>query len=318
MFSLPAGQKQATWVPLAPRSGGGQWQLPLLIIQGARPGPTLAVSAGVHGDEYEGIAAIRTLYDGLAPNQLSGRLLMIPVCNVPAFEAGTRNSPVDGLNLARVFPGDSGGTLTQRIAAWMHQHFLPEADFYIDLHSGGVAYDIPTLIGYGVGDDGLGQASRAAAEAFGAPVLWGHPLPHPPGRTISSATALGIPSLYTEAPGGGFARPADVACFGRGVQNVMRHLGILPGAIEKAAVTHDLLGSGDLDRVLAAPAGGFFQPEVSLLDEVKAGDQLGTIYDLLGQPLATLQAEQSGVVIMLRRLQRVQAGDGLVHLTNRR
>ena len=90
-----------------------------------------------------------------------GTLLMIPVCNMAAYATAIRNSPVDGLNLARVFPGSETGTLTQRIA------------------------------------------SLAAARVFGAPVLWGHPPPMPPGRTISAAIDLGVPCLYTEAAGAG-------------------------------------------------------------------------------------------------------------------
>lgn len=300
---------------MAPRADGGLWRLPLLTVTGAELGPMLVVTAGVHGDEYEGIETIAQLYQQLEPQQLRGNLLMVPVCNMPAYEAIQRSSPVDGLNLARTFPGDANGTITQRIAYWITEQLLRHADFYIDLHSGGIAGNIPTLIGY-IHDSGdLGQRSRAAAEAFGAPVLWGHPLPVPPGRTISAATDLGVPSLYTEAPGGGCARAADVALFVQGVKNVMCHLGMLDGDPRPQPCTHDLFGDGNLDHVIAAPVAGYFRADVTLLDEVVAGQRLGTIYDFAGEELATVVSERDGVVIMLRRLHRVNVGDGLAQVT---
>lgn len=314
--NLPPGQKVTGWLDVATRADGGVWRLPLLYVTGQTPGPTLVVTASVHGDEYEGIEAIPQVFQQVEPAQVRGKLVMAPVCNMPAYEAATRSSPLDGLNLARVFPGDPKGTVTQRIAYWMREKLLRHADFYIDLHSGGVAYNIPTLIGY-VHDDGdLGQRSQAGARAFGAPVLWGHPLPVAPGRTVSAATDLGVPWLYTEAPGGGYARPDDVACFVQGVINVMRWLEMLDGAPQPRPMTHHLFGDGNLDQVIDATAAGFFRAEVNLLDPVTAGQRLGVVRDLFGQVVQEVTADQDGVVIMLRRFHRVHVGDGLAQITN--
>ena len=186
-----------------------------LTVNGADDGPTLLVIAGVHGDEYEGIAAIPQVYSTIEPKDLRGRLVMVPVCNMPAYEAALRSSPIDGLNLARVFPGDINGTITQQIAWWIGEKLLRHADFLIDLHTGGIAYELPTLIGYVHDESELGQATLEAAEAFGAPVMWGHPPPLPLGRSISAATDRGIPSLYTEAPGGSGCDPAGGRLFSR-------------------------------------------------------------------------------------------------------
>lgn len=313
--ALPAGAKWSRRVAIASRADGGAWRLPLLALRGRAAGPTLAVTAGVHGDEYEGVEAIARLFRQVDPATLRGRLIMAPVCNMPAYEAAQRSSPVDGLNLARVFPGDGQGSITQRIAAWMTEALLRHADFYIDLHSGGLSATIPTLIGY-IHDDGeLGRRSRAGAEAFGAPVLWGHPLPVPPGRTISTATDLGVPSLYTEAPGGGYAREDDVACFTQGVINVMRHLGMVDGTPEPRPKTHHLVGDGNLDHVQVAPTAGFFRAGVGLLDHVETGQEIGVVRDFAGATVATIRAAQAGVVIMLRRFHRVHAGDRVAHIT---
>ncbi|CAN5469629.1 succinylglutamate desuccinylase/aspartoacylase family protein [soil metagenome] len=314
---LARGLKQTGWLEVATRTDGSAWQLPLLYVTGHEAGPTLVVTAAVHGDEYEGIEAIPHIYRQLQPDALRGTLVMVPICNMPAYEVAQRSSPIDGLNLARVFPGDLNGTITQRIAYWIREKLLSHADFYIDLHSGGVAYDIPTLIGYIHDDGALGQASLAGARAFGAPVLWGHPLPMAPGRTVSAATDLNIPSLYTEAPGGGYARSDDVACFTQGVRNVLQHLGMLAGEPHPRPMTHHLFGDGNLDSVIDANVAGYFRATVDLLSEVKAGQRLGGVQDLFGQVRQEVLADQDGVVIMLRRIHRVHVGDGLVHITGR-
>ncbi len=313
--NLPRNKKQTGWIDVAQRPDGGVWRLPYLSVAGQQDGPTLVVSAGVHGDEYEGVEAIPRIYDQLDPETMSGTLFMIPVCNVPAYESITRSSPIDHLNLARTFPGDANGSITQRIARTLHDQVLPPADFYIDLHSGGMAYNIPTLIGY-IHDNGpLGQQSVAGARAFGAPVLWGHPMPLAPGRTLSSAVDQNVPCLYTEAPGGGFARSDDVDCFYDGVLNVAKMLDIIDGEPQPRPMTHHLVGDGNIDQAILAPTGGYFRAEVDLLDEVTSGQCLGTIKDLFGKVITEIRANTDGIVIMLRRMHSVQVGDGLAHIT---
>ena len=315
--NLERGRKGSCWLGIAPRVERGLWQLPLLTVTGREPGPTMVVVAGVHGDEYEGIEAIPRIADQVGPQQLRGTLLMVPVCNVAAYAIATRNSPVDGLNLAGVFPGVESGSLTQRIAYWLTEKLIKTADFFIDLHSAGIVGDIPTLAGYVHSDDDVGRRSLAAARAFDAPVLWGHPPPMPPGRSLSAALELGVPCLYTEAPGAGRARAEDVTCFMRGVLNVMHHLGMLSRRAAAAPPPLHLLGDGNMDEVMSAPLDGYFRSHVALLQEVQSGQLLGTIHDPLGQVLAELRAENSGIVIMRRGVHRVNSGDGLFHLTGR-
>lgn len=314
---LPRNTKQTGWLRVADRPDGSDWRLPYLYVTGRAAGPTLVVTAGVHGDEYEGVEAIPRVFDGTDPDTLTGTLFMIPVCNVPAYEAIARSSPIDGLNLARTFPGDVDGSITQRIADVIATRILPPADFYIDLHSGGMMYDIPTLAGYIHDSSEIGQRSRAGAEAFGAPVLWGHPLPLAPGRTLSSAVDHNVPCIYTEARGGGYARPEDVDCFARGVVNVMKWLGMLAGDPEADTPSHHLVGDGNIDEAILADTAGYFRPEVALLDDVERGQVLGTIRNFFGDVTAEILAPGNGTVIMLRRFHRVRVGDGLAHITGR-
>ena len=152
---------------------------------------------------------------------------------------------------------------------------------------------------------------------FGAPVLWGHPPPVPPGRTLSAALELRVPCLYTEAAGAGRARPQDVDCFTRGVRNVMRFPDMLEQEPEAAPPPLHLLGDANMDEVMSAPMAGYFRAQVELLDEVQAGQLVGTIHDPLGDLLAELRTEKDGIVIMRRGLHQALSGDGLIHLTAR-
>ena len=314
---LPRNTKETGWLEVTPRANGGHWKLPFLYVTGSTISPILLVIAAVHGDEYEGVEAIPRIFHKLTPKHLNGTLLMVPICNVPAYGTATRNSTIDGKNLARVFPGNAHGTITEQIAYFLTEKLLKPADFLIDLHSGGIAASIPTLIGYIHSDDERGKRALAGAKAFGTSVIWGHPLPVPPGRSLTIATDLGIPALYTEAPGGGFARIEDVKCFTTGVLNVMKHLNMTRGNPKLQPVTHHLLGDGNLDDVITTPVAGYFRTEVDLLEDVNVGQQLGTICNVFGDVLVKIITEQAGVVIMQRRIHRVHPGDSLIQVTQR-
>ncbi|MDE0504103.1 MAG: succinylglutamate desuccinylase/aspartoacylase family protein, partial [Candidatus Poribacteria bacterium] len=136
-------------------------------------------------------------------------------------------------------------------------------------------------------------------------------------RSISTATEFGVPWLYTESPGGGRAAPGDVACYIDGVLNVMKHLGMIPGEPHPQSTTHHLVGDGDLDVVISAPAAGSFRPHVELLDEVSVGRRLGVVENLFGQVVDEVTADRDGIVILLRRLPQVNVGDGLAQITGK-
>lgn len=314
--AIAPGSAGAYRLPVMRLPDGNDLWLPVLAAAGAAEGPTLAVLAGVHGDEYEGIRAIPQIFRAFSPADLRGRLLAVPVCNVPAFRSATRVSPIDGLNLARVFPGDPAGTATQRIAHVLTERIIAPASLLIDLHSAGVAYTMPTLVGYPYAETPLARAARAAAEAFGCAVLWGHP-PDPAagGRTISAAEQLGIPWIYTEAAGGGRAAPADVACYTEGVLNVLRHMGMLPGQPDPRPIRHHLLGAGNTDDPIRAQASGYFVAEVGLLDAVLPQQLLGRVLDLFGATIEEIRARRAGRVVMIRGLPMIHAGEGAFLLT---
>ncbi|MFN7934430.1 MAG: succinylglutamate desuccinylase/aspartoacylase family protein [Bryobacteraceae bacterium] len=284
--------------------------IPVLLAVGRAPGRTLVVTAGVHGDEYEGMRAIYDFFEGLNADELRGNIVAVPVLHVAAYGAGTRCSPLDGANLARVFPGKPDGSPTEVLAWHFEREILPLADAYIDLHSAGTSFVMPALAGYDAAD----AASLALAEAFGGPVLWGHPV-IAPGRTVSAAKARGIPWIYTEMRGAGRVHPDDLAFLRRGLRNALRYLGILPGEAERVPVEHHLFGDGNVDASISTSNRGFLITDLTPLEEVSEGQVLGRLVDLTGNLIEQFHAPVSGVIALVHAKPLVDSGEPLFLIT---
>ncbi|WP_127584217.1 succinylglutamate desuccinylase/aspartoacylase family protein [Paenibacillus koleovorans] len=327
--TLPPGSKTSVTLTFGD-DNGLHTTLPVHVVRSASPGPTLLVIAAVHGDEYEGVhTAIRLIRD-LHPAHIRGTVVVVPVVNMLAYDGIMRSTPEDGCNLARVFPGDPNGTITQRLAYHLRERFIRHADFLLDLHSGGTNYAVPELVGYYHNDGSeVGRRSRTAAEAFGMEVLWAHPEVNP-GRTLTSATELGVPWMYTEGFGGRRIREEEELHYREGVYRLMRHLGILPEGDAAGAVPDDLrealsrpprpvkwriAGDGNFDFSVESEVEGFFIPEAKLLDTVAEGERIGAIYDWDGTEKQAVIACVDGVVIMLTGTPRVGKNHFLYMLT---
>lgn len=278
--------------------------LPILLVRGRRAGGTLVATAGVHGDEYEGVRAILDTFATLSPDEMSGDFLAVPVANPPAFWNASRTSPLDGRNLARVFPGSLDAGPTDAIAYALAHSIICRADFYLDLHSAGLKLVMPTMAGYHATD----SRSREAAMVFGAPVLWAHPSVAP-GRTVSFATSRGIPWIYTEARGAGRIHPDDLRIFSVGIKNLLCHLSILPGKPDLREVEFHLYGNGDIDESLVSSQPGILIPHVELLQRVNARDELGRTVNLRGETLEIFPAPYDGIVALIRQCPTVAPGD---------
>lgn len=303
------GGKHALELDLEPAASGVK--LPVLLARGCAPGKTLVVTAGIHGDEYEGVRAIFDAYTALNPAEMTGDFLAVPIANPPAFWAGTRTSPLDGENLARIFPGSRNAGPSAMTAYALAQSILSRADFFLDLHSAGVRLLMPTMVGY----DALDDRSCAAALAFGASTVWAHHQVSP-GRTVSFARAHGIPWLYTEARGAGRIHPDDLQMFTKGIENLLRHLAILPGNPRTRPVEIHLSGDGDIDGSLTAKHQGILIPSVELLQRVMAGDPLGRTIDFQGETLEIFYAPCGGIVVLIQQCPAVKPGDGVFLLTS--
>ncbi|MCI0463922.1 MAG: succinylglutamate desuccinylase/aspartoacylase family protein [Gemmataceae bacterium] len=308
---VPANVKTTLTFPVAIRADGSAIALPVLVVRGKQPGKTLLVTAGVHGDEFEGMATLRQIHETLEPGRLVGTLIAVPVANPPAFEAGLRTNPDDRQDMARVFPGDPAGTVTEQLAHALTHRFIRHAELYCDLHSAGQYYAMPALVGYQLRPEPLLTVQRQAARAFGLPLIWG--TPGLPGRSLSAAAELGVPALYAEITGEGRCRPADVERYVHGVRQLLAYLGMTgtpPATHEPTWFVEDARPqAGFLQVQNRAPMGGFFDAEVPLWGRVESGQRLGTIRDSLGVVRHIIRATHSGRIVFLRTFPRILAGD---------
>jgi len=296
---------------------GSAVRLPLMVVHGREPGKILLVLGAIHGDEHEGPQTVREIFDVLNPEGLVGKFVGVPTANPPAHRVSTRESPIDHLNLARIFPGRSNGTVSERIAYHIAK-MISMSDFLIDLHSSGAGLDSPTLCGYSAIKGEAGRMSKEAAMVFGTPVVWEHPGEVPPGRTLSVAAERGIPSLYTETSGGGWLSKDAVVCYKNGVLNVMKYLGMLPGLkLEAGKVKHYIVGGGDLDKdSVTASSSGFLLSQVEVLDQVRQGDILGRIIDPLGETRQEIRAPSDGYVVFMKANPIVYSGESIYLLAH--
>lgn len=281
-------------------------------LHGDSPGPTLALLGGVHGDELEGVLAVRRVVHRLSSMPLRGRVVWAAPAHPEAWQAYRRVSPSDGLNLARVFPGDAGGQPTERVAAHLTKELISHADFLIDLHSAGTTFDMPFLIGYH-NEGPLASDAAAAAAAFGAPFIWQHP-DSPSGRSLSAAEELGIPSVYVESRGGGHVRKQDLDGYVFGVLRTMAHLGMLAGGSSGDRLGPSSLvvrGDGNTDEGIVSRCTGYFIASVEVGDLVERGAVLGVVVDGDGIEIESVASSRGGAVMLLRRDARVEVGDTL-------
>lgn len=282
-------------------------------IVGLQPGPHLLITGGVHGDEFEPMAAIRRLMAEIDPQSLRGKLTLVPCVNEPAFRRGHRTGD-DGLDLARTCPGRADGSITEQIAFELSR-LIRSADFYIDLHTGGTRLMVSPLAGYTLHPDGNVLAvQRRMARAFGLPIVWGTD-PNLEGRSLSVARAAKVPAIYCEYLGGGRCDPAGIDAYVRGCRNVMIELGMLDGTPEipkpPLIVEDHRPGAGHMQVNHPAPCEGFFEPVVSLGQRVHVGDLLGTVSDVLGQRVERIESRYTGVVIVLYSFPSVAKNDSV-------
>jgi N2-acetyl-L-2,4-diaminobutanoate deacetylase len=274
---------------------------------GHRSGPSVLVTAGVHGDEYEGPAAIAQFVRKLSSESVRGSVCLIPVANPFAFGAGTRVSPVDGLNLARVFPGKDDGLPTERLAHFLFHEFASKADYLIDLHSGGVEYEFLPVAGF-YGAPTSENASFQAARTMGLPALW--QLPETAGVLSHEATRVGKVAVGAEYLGAGRVSETGVQVYARGIQRCLE----LWQVLEPSASAELLEPKVYRDDWLPAGATGIFRTNRKLGDSVLPGEELATIKGYRGETLAQIVAPHAGVILGLRSKAYITAGSWAVLL----
>ncbi len=294
--------------------------IPIVVIRNGA-GPTALFMGGTHGDEYEGQVAITKLARSLQPQDITGRVILLPQANHPAAIAGKRTSPIDEGNLNRVYPGLADGNVTQQIAYYIEHDIMPMADFSADLHSGGSSLMyVPTALMKFCDDPDKQKRTRAALEAFGAPHAYMARAAQGQGadqNTSGAAERNGIISIGTELGGSGTVTPAALRIAERGLNNLLVHLGILPPerhiATDGPTRVFDVAGP---DYFVYAPQEGVFEPLVELGDTVAKGQPAGLIHtpETPWRAPAEVAFGHEGFVLCKRIPGRTMRGDCLFHL----
>ncbi|HZX07819.1 M14 family metallopeptidase [Kribbella sp.] len=277
------------------------------------PGPVVALLGGVHGDEYEGVLAARRLAADFARSGLRGELRWAAPANPAAWAAGTRCDPEDGTNLARVFPGSATGSAAERIADHLTRELIAGADLLIDLHSAGSGFEMPLLCGY-ASTGPLAASAAHAAKAFAAPITWQHPVIHP-GRSLSAAADLGVPSLYVEGRGGRQIRATDLDLYTAGVRRVLADLEMLP-PVPPGGSSLVVSGDGDTDGGELAPLDGYLVVARSAGDLVEPGGLVAQLLDDQARVVHEFRAIRRSAVMLLVRSPWVRRGDTVLILAN--
>ena len=274
-------------------------QIPITTITGTHPGPVLALIAGNHGYEYPPILALQKLRAHIDDGELSGKLIVVHVANMPSFLGRTVYfSPVDGKNLNRVYPGQSDGTVSQRIAYAITREVIEKADYVLDLHCGDGNESLRPYVYQAVtGEEKMDAAITRLVLAFGIDhILVDRSRPKDPAQSLyCSTTAItrGKPAVTIES---GLLGRSDVESVDRivyGVRGVMRELKMTKDGPPPVGNPVYL----DPAAVIVSPATGILYPLVERDQMVAKGTVLARITDFFGIEIALVESPLAGKVL---------------------
>jgi predicted deacylase len=293
------------------RQPGGYIPVPIgVMAQG--PGPTALLVAGVHGDEFEGPIALMKLLHGLAPEAISGRLIVLPALNAPALRESARVSSRDGANLNRSFPGDPDGGPTAMIAHFVEEILLPHCDLAIDIHSGGKAMVFaPCALPTRSADAALFAQNRALAQTFGAPFVWILGALNDDRSVNATADRKGVPMIAAELGGTGGAMPETVKLAEEGIARCLAQIGLLEEAPPAPCEPPRALEVLSPRQSLHALRDGLFEPAFAPGEAVEEGAPAGAIHAILEpeRPPLELRFPASGVVLARGQRGLVERGE---------
>lgn len=272
-------------------------RIPISVVHGSLAGPVLALIAGTHGYEYPPITALQRVRRELDPTSLAGTVILVHVANMPSFLGRTiYYSPVDGKNLNRVYPGSPDGTVSERIAHTITTEVIEQADYMADMHSGdGNEALRPYLYVSVTGNQDLDEETRGMALAFGIDHIVIDRVRIGSGPSLytdKAALDRGIPAITTETGQLGTNELEWVEMAERGAWNLMRHLKMVRGEVDRIGEVVWL----ENYQVVRSPVTGMFRAAVSEGYAVAEGGLLGVLVDFFGEPIQDVTAPFAGVV----------------------
>ncbi len=302
--TIMPGQNKLVHINIARLPTGTLIDIPVHVFNGKKPGPTVLVQAGLHGDEINGVETLRRMLQESGFAIKKGAVIAVPILNIFGFIHFSRDVP-DGKDVNRSFPGSRIGSLASRIAYAYTSQILPQVDFGIDLHTGGGQRHNYPQVRYSADD----IKSKKLAEAFNAPFYF-------PSRLIAGSfrkttLKMGIPTVVYEA--GESMRFDELAIEKgiQGVQNVLCELGMLPKKIMNKSKSSIHL---EYTKWIRASKAGMFIPEVKNGNQVIKDQILGLITDTDAKKIRKIKAPFNGHVFCINHQAVVNQGDALFHL----
>jgi predicted deacylase len=308
--AAPSGRSSQVELHVDRLPDGSDLTIPVVVLRGREPGPTVVITAGVHGDEFEGPLAIGRLLRTIDPERMRGCLVAVPAVNRLAFRAVSRTTPNDGGNLNRLFPGSPDGSITERIAHVLTEGVVRGADVLVDLHSGGSMHRFGPVAGARPEFPTLGLETIRLAVAFGGLPVWR--IPAVPGVLSFEACRLGVPSIGVEVGGQAGATAADVEFEAEALRRVLVYAGLLEGVpvVSRDAAIEELPTPLPDVRTYAT-ASGLYVGEVEIGDVVEAGQRLGALWAIDGREVDVEVAPAGGIVAAVRRRNPTLQGEFL-------
>jgi len=291
-------------------------KIPVVVVHGAKPGPTLALVTGAHGTEYVSIIAVEKLIRELDPAQVSGTVILLPLVNIASFEQKVPHvNPVDGKSMNRFYPGKADGTQTERASYLITREVVDRCDYLIDYHGGDLDESLRPYAYWGpTGRTEQDRISKDMVLAFGLDhiIIW-RERPTDPAATRyldNTAAVRGKASIVVEAGHAGTVETDDVALLVNGTLSTMRALKMLPG--EPHRIENPVWIGKLVDLIADQP--GIFYPLVKRGTYVSAGMKIGYVTDYVGNVIQEWKAPEAGVVLHVNAVPSLKKGDNILDL----
>jgi uncharacterized protein len=310
-----AGQKVSGTIEV-PAGVDAALSIPVVVAQGAKPGPVLALVSGAHGTEYASILALEKVIERLDPAALSGTVIVVPLVNVRSFEQKVAHvNPVDNKSMNRFYPGKMDGTQTERASYLITKQIVERCDHLIDLHGGDIdeslrPYSYWTVTGNAQQD----AMSKQMVLAFGLDhVIISADRPKDPAASRyleNTASTRGKPSITVEAGSAGPVVNDDVELLADGCFNVMRFLKMLPGTVTP------MVNPVWIEKIetVTSDQNGIFYPLVKRGTYVAQGMKIGTVTDYVGNMILDARAPVAGLVTFIRAVPSLTKGETIANI----
>lgn len=301
---IPAASMMHIKVPI--KAEGKGTFIPITIFHGKEKGPVLGITAGVHGYEYPPILAAQRLIRQINPKELTGTLILVQVANVESFLGRSPyTNPLDGKNLNRSFPGNPGGSITEKIADFISREVIAKCDYFLDIHGGDAPEDLMSYSAYYQHDrfKDISEKGKIMAQHMGFDHIVvfkttgkdymqeGSP------STYCSAQAfkMGIPAVDIECGKLGQAGESLVPKIVTAVKGLLQSVEMLEGQPELPS-NYAMI---EERSYLSSSHDGFFYPLKESGDYVKKGMKLGYVTDFFNKSMQEIYADKDGVILYI-------------------